>query len=445
MAEQTLTYDVRTLLDRTPFDAAAIADLREALGRDPSRYRTLRDAVAVIRDKYKGALIPAEFQLRIGVGEVLLGRYLVGVDHLQKAGDVGLAYYFKGLAQQNLQRFPDAATSFDLAAKAGYDPRNSELCRVGALRRSGDVDKAREQLAALEKLAGGSAEFHYQKGSLLAVDGELVAAAGEFEKALSLDRTHTGSLFELAYINDLQGNDAEALDFYRECIKRPPVPLSALINLGVLYEDRMEFREAEKCYRQILNFEPNHPRARLFFKDCRASRDMYYDENLEKDNAIKRQLMEIPVTDFELSVRSRNCLRKMNIRTLGDLTRATEVALLASKNFGETSLAEIKEMMHSKQLWLGLALEGGQHNTSAAPEPTQELSQEEKAMLARPIGELQLSVRARKCLTKLGISTVGELLSRTGDELLECKNFGVTSLNEVRERLTELSLKLKNE
>ena len=36
----------------------------------------------------------------------------------------------------------------------------------------------------------------------------------------------------------------------------------------------------------------------------------------------------------------------MNIRTLGDLTRTTEAALLASKNFGETSLSEIKEMMH---------------------------------------------------------------------------------------------------
>ena len=38
----------------------------------------------------------------------------------------------------------------------------------------------------------------------------------------------------------------------------------------------------------------------------------------------------------------------MNIRTLGDLTRTTEAALLSSKNFGETSLAEIKDMMHAK-------------------------------------------------------------------------------------------------
>ena len=48
-------------------------------------------------------------------------------------------------------------------------------------------------------------------------------------------------------------------------------------------------------------------------------------------------------------------------------------------------------------------------------------------------------------MTKLGIATIGELIIHTGDDLLECKNFGVTSLNEVRERLGERNLKLKNE
>src|SRR5436305_528289 len=53
MAE-TMTTDVRALLDRNPFDASAVADLREVLGRDPSRYATLRDAVAALRDRSKG-------------------------------------------------------------------------------------------------------------------------------------------------------------------------------------------------------------------------------------------------------------------------------------------------------------------------------------------------------------------------------------------------------
>ena len=127
----------------------------------------------------------------------------------------------------------------------------------------------------------------------------------------------------------------------------------------------------------------------------------------------------------------------MNIRTLGDLTRTTEAALLSSKNFGETSLAEIKEMMQAKGLRLGMALEGGERAAhDHRIEPTQEVPPEMQAMLAKPIGDLNLSVRARKCMSKLSIQTVGDLLKHTGDELLECKNFGVTSLNEVRDKLT---------
>jgi DNA-directed RNA polymerase subunit alpha len=48
-------------------------------------------------------------------------------------------------------------------------------------------------------------------------------------------------------------------------------------------------------------------------------------------------------------------------------------------------------------------------------------------------------------MTRLGLTSIGELLRKSGDDLLECKNFGVTSLNEVREKLTQLSLKLRGE
>src|SRR3954453_2971950 len=107
MAE-LMTTDVRTLLDRKPFDASAVADLREVLGRDPSRYRTLRDAVAAVRDREKGAMNP-EGYLRLGVGEVLLGRYQAGLDYLNKAGDIALAHEHRGLALENLQRWGEAA------------------------------------------------------------------------------------------------------------------------------------------------------------------------------------------------------------------------------------------------------------------------------------------------------------------------------------------------
>ncbi len=357
-----------------------------------------------------------------------------------------MAHFFRGIALENQQRFEQAAAAFAQAAKLGFDAKNSELHRAGALHRAGQAEEAKKILAGLGKQGASSAEFHFQEGCVLAAAGDLIQASAEFETALSLDKDHNGALFELAYINDLYGNDDLAVEYYRRCTDRPPVPLAAWINLGVLYEDEMRFRDAEQCYRNVLAHDPDHPRARLFFKDCQASKGMFYDEEAEHGYTVLKQLHEIPVTDFELSVRSRNCLRKMNIRTLGDLTRTTEAALLSSKNFGETSLSEIKEMMQAKGLRLGMSLEGNERTGhDHRVEAPQEVPPEIQALLNKPIGDLNLSVRARKCMSKLNIQTVGDLCKHTGDELLECKNFGVTSLNEVRDKLTSLDLKLKND
>ncbi len=48
-------------------------------------------------------------------------------------------------------------------------------------------------------------------------------------------------------------------------------------------------------------------------------------------------------------------------------------------------------------------------------------------------------------MVRLGMTSIGELLRKTGDNLLETKNFGVTSLNELREKLTQMGLKLRGD
>jgi DNA-directed RNA polymerase subunit alpha len=77
--------------------------------------------------------------------------------------------------------------------------------------------------------------------------------------------------------------------------------------------------------------------------------------------------------------------------------------------------------------------------------PQQNLSPEEQAVLNKPVSDLNLSVRARKCMNRLNISTLGELIQRTSDELLEAKNFGQTSLTEVKEKLQQYNLKLRGD
>ena len=63
------------------------------------------------------------------------------------------------------------------------------------------------------------------------------------------------------------------------------------------------------------------------------------------------------VEELELSVRSYNCLKNANIRTIRELVQKTEPEMLKTKNFGRKSLNEIKEILSSMGLSLGMKVE----------------------------------------------------------------------------------------
>lgn len=71
-----------------------------------------------------------------------------------------------------------------------------------------------------------------------------------------------------------------------------------------------------------------------------------------------------------------------------------------------------------------------------------EIDPELERKLKLPISELRLGVRASNCLEAEQITSIGELVTKTEDELLEVRNFGETSLNEIRAKLTEFGLQL---
>jgi len=424
-----------------PFGPQEVKRLSNAIAEDFSQYRQLRDAVAEL--EVREDRTPA-MAVRLGVCYYLLGRYSAALQTL-KSGDGGaLSHYYQGKSNYALGNYDAALQSYAAAVKGGY---NNDDCMIGrAEAQRGAVD-GKTSLATLDALSGAveqTAEYLYQRGATVAALGgnpsEVIAL---YERAVEADPNHPGALFGLGVENDRRGNDEIALDLYERSTAQFPAHIGSLLNLGVLYEDRQQYDRAQQCYQRILDVSPNHARARLFLKDAQASGDMFYDEDAQKKRDRMSQVLSVPVSDFELSVRSRNCLQKMGIKTLGDLARCSEQELLASKNFGETSLVEIRDMLNSKGLSLGqLATE------KTEPEPLFEpafMSPDEQAMLDRPIGDLNLSVRARKCMIRLGLNTIGELVRRTGDDLLECKNFGVTSLNEVREKLTIQGLKLRGD
>lgn len=78
------------------------------------------------------------------------------------------------------------------------------------------------------------------------------------------------------------------------------------------------------------------------------------DDDIDEDEERIRALLDTPVEELELSVRSSNCLKNANIRSIGDLTSRTEEDIAKTRNFGKKSLLEIKEKLKEWNLSLGM-------------------------------------------------------------------------------------------
>jgi DNA-directed RNA polymerase subunit alpha len=360
---------------------------------------------------------------------------------LKKAKDCAVKFLVLGCIDRHKGEYDKAMAEFDQAAKQHAEALTIAMEKAETCRRAGQLDQAKKELKACTNFENVSAEYHYQMGRILDHEGQYDLAAAQYETAVNLDPDHVPSLFQLAYTNDLRGDEELAIEYYEQAVQIAPCYVNAMLNLAVLYEDCQYYDKALQCVNSILGSHPNHNKALLFKKDIESSRVMIYDEEREKRKDRQNKILEIPISDFELSVRSRNCLKKMSIITLGDLLRTTETELLSYKNFGETSLQEIKKILDSKNLRLGMSLE------TKSPAPA--VSSEEfgdgasPEMLSKSVDELELSVRARRAMVKLGLKTLFELVSKTEAELLGCKNFGVTSLNEIKEKLTNFGLSLR--
>ena len=74
----------------------------------------------------------------------------------------------------------------------------------------------------------------------------------------------------------------------------------------------------------------------------------------EAEQARIRKVLRMSVDELELSVRSHNCLRSANIKTMSDLVRRTESELLKFRNFGRKSLAELAEIVEQHGLTFGM-------------------------------------------------------------------------------------------
>jgi len=429
------------VLSSNSFGPSDVGSIRTAVSENYGHFGELRDAV---NEMEADDLLSPAGKTKMGVCQFLLGKFTDALTTLQSADGSAMALFYQARCMFELGSYGDAVGVYEQAQTSGY---NEDQCKIGVAEAYRYAGRIEEALAILDNIFGPAeqtADYMYQRAATVAaVGGRMDETLALYQRAVQTDENHAGALFGLALENDRMGNDEESLSLYERAAKAFPTGIGVLINLGLIYEDNNQFDKAQMCYKRILDCYPDHPQTLLYMKDAAATGNMLYDEEAQRRNDRLAQTLNMPVTNFELSVRSRNCLQKMGIETIGDLTRTSEPELLTSKNFGETSLFEIREMLTSKGLSLGQFAH--EKKSNEPPIDTSHMSPDEQALLDRPIADLNLSVRARKCMARLQLNTIGELIRKTGDDMLESKNFGVTSLNEVREKLTDLGLKMRGD
>lgn len=430
-------FDLKQLVQMNcSFGPQEIEKINRCIASKYANFRIFRDAVNEL-EAHEDEQSPAGM-VRLGVFLYLLGKYRRSLNVLQHGDGGALAHFYMAKAQFALKNYAEAEKEYFCARQAGY---STDECALGVVEVKRTAGKVHEALELLNELGGSvqqTAEYLYQRGITALACGSAGDEVGNwFSRAVDADPMHPGALFGLAMENDRRGNDEDALELYKRAAAQFPSHVGSLINLGLMYEDLDECQLAVQCYERVLDAYPENEYARLYLKDAQAS-------NVTTEDVVPHnpttQILRTPVADFELSARSRNCLTAMGIQTLGDLCSYSEAELLSSKNFGETSLDEIKQMLSSRNLQLG--------QTSSKPQP-QELPEVDSSIdvetLNKPISAMEFSVRARKCMSRSGIMTLGDLIRKTADELLQYKNFGVTSLTEVRQKLEAFGLHLHGE
>jgi DNA-directed RNA polymerase subunit alpha len=424
------TQSALELIRPGPWTFAHLYKIRAQVFGDRSEMAELRHEVTESKDTGS---------LPLAVAAWVIGEYQRAVEmlrpHQQTAG-------VKALLASSLVgcgRLDDARA---LVARADNADEAGVLAQVVARQAlaTGKPSREVDNLLAHPGHLEGTSWLSYLRGVKEELEMSTEQALGHFQAAYEKDPGNIDCAFRYARLLDLHGADDDAAAVYENALRSGPPTVSLLTNLGLLYEDMEEWRRAEICFKALLRLDPTHARIRLYADDVEASKSMHYDEDQERREDKRNAILRTPVTDFELSVRSRNCLAKMGIRTLGDLVRKTEAELLSYKNFGETSLMEIQQILQSKNLRLGMDQDELKASDLGSQAPSGDLTDP----LNRPIGELELSVRSRRVVESLKLRTIGDLCAKTEAELMACPNFGQTSLNEVKTKLDELGLGLRS-
>jgi DNA-directed RNA polymerase subunit alpha len=436
--------DLDKLLDAESITRETVARIRErvhkykdAKEKFDKKIEALKNEIKKEKDRDVAKL--KDLSLILGICEWIVAKVDEAARLLMEVKSRKIGSYYLGKCYQELGNYTQAIECFERAKKTDAEEFDIAMDIAETQRLSGNIHDAVQIIKHFSQSHAKNAELYYQWGHCLDDLGEYEEALNKYEKSIQIDPDYAKSLFRIAFNYDLDGEDEKAIECYERCTTLSPTYKNALINLGILYEDHGKFEDAMYCFETVLDTEPAHERAALFLKDVKASMSMYYDEEISKKQGKENEVLNIPISDFELSVRSKNCLEKMNIRTLKDLTKITEADLLSFKNFGETSLSEIKIILAQKGLRLGQALESDNE-----AELFGDKESIPKSDTIEKVSELEISLRCKNVLQKIGIESIDDLIDNTEAEL-EAEGIKQSYIDEIKEGLARCDLGLRTD
>jgi DNA-directed RNA polymerase alpha subunit len=157
--------------------------------------------------------------------------------------------------------------------------------------------------------------------------------------------------------------------------------------------------------------------------------------NIEDNNVPSYN--DTKISEEMFSVRTTNCLLDEGFETLGQLLEIEDLESLKEiQNFGTTCLDEVRNVINNLERLDGVE--------SLDTKPKVEITDE--SILSTPIASVNFSVRTKNCLCEEGIKTIGQLLELEElEDLMELKNFGATSLKEVKKVINNIEAHLTNE
>ncbi|MFA4987288.1 MAG: hypothetical protein WC712_11935, partial [Candidatus Brocadiia bacterium] len=299
---------IAQILSRPSFDAVEIFELLDRTAESNANFEEL-SLISGSMDDLVGTFTPLDRLLRKAVADLALGfpKHALRLIEIAEGRNFDLIRAKCWLA---LGKFSQAVACFRDAAKSTTALTLAEkLSHIHCLCLVGKTDEAKKMFDGLKAGEKSSFQGKFVSALITETSGDIESAIDAYYKLKSEKPHSTDVIFRLAVVLDARGEDpVEIESLYRGLVESDIFHVGAAINYGLFLLDVDRPDDAETIFSKVLTYDPDNERVWLYMRDAQASRNMIYDEGRHKEDEKLRQILRLPISEFELSVRSRNCL-----------------------------------------------------------------------------------------------------------------------------------------